>query len=176
MGKLLYDERDGYSYISDNGISYILLKGKSYGGNTTSGIIFIMLDYDEDIFELCDGNEYVGYFWKDAFPTNEEEMIAIRNIVKNYENQHSDYIKCFKKKNESKKDKRHFRTVTFRQTIQKTIRVYDDDKKEGEDPRVAINNKITSLCEDDPELLDIESNFDSCTIDTVFIGEMEEED
>lgn len=76
MGKILHDEKEGYSFVSDNNIIYDLLEGKSLGGSTTSDIVFIMLSnanfdddeydngtYDEFADTYGETNKYIAWFY-----------------------------------------------------------------------------------------------------------------
>ena len=85
MGKILYDEKDGYSFVSDNNIIYDLLEGKSLGGLTTSDIVFIMLSFANFDNEDFDGttytdftdtygevNKYVAWFYGAGLVNNEQ--------------------------------------------------------------------------------------------------------
>ena len=97
MGKILYNERDGYTYISDNGIKYDLLEGISYKGTTTSDALFIMLSYEPDLFKEIDVEPYqlVDWFYlADDCPSAE----FISDYVNRYEKKHPEIVNWFKKK------------------------------------------------------------------------------
>lgn len=96
MGKLVYDERNGYSYESDNGIKYDLLEGMSYQGNSTSDILFIMLDYDNNLSYLVDANDFfVGWFYVAGDCVDENSISRYVNL---YEKEHPKIVNYFKKK------------------------------------------------------------------------------
>ena len=90
MGKILHDEKEGYSFISDNNIIYDLLEGKSLGGSTTSDIVFIMLsnanfnydEYDNGVYDefadtYGDIDRYVTWFYGAKLVNDEQfEMIV----------------------------------------------------------------------------------------------------
>lgn len=105
MGKLIYDEREGYDFISDNGITYTLLEGKSLGGRTTSDILFIMLGYDEPLFDSFEGiEEFVGWFYGATLLLDmkyrDEYKEYIEEAVKRYEDNHPEIVNFFKSENE----------------------------------------------------------------------------
>ena len=56
------------------------------------------------------------------------------------------------------------RTVTFRQTITKTVDVYGEDANE-------IEENILRIL-DNPDIIEIEHNFDDIDTDVTFISEM----
>ena len=96
MGKLVYDKRNGYSYVSDNGIKYNLLEGMSYQGNSTSDILFIMLDYGNNLSDLVEANDFlVGWFYGAGDCVDENYISRYVNL---YENKHPEIVNCFKKK------------------------------------------------------------------------------
>ena len=96
MGKLVYDKRNGYSYVSDNGIKYNLLEGMSYQGNSTSDILFIMLDYGNNLSDLVDANDFlVGWFYGVGDCVDENFISRYVNL---YETKHPEIVNCFKKK------------------------------------------------------------------------------
>lgn len=76
MAKITFDEREGYRFLSDSGISYALLEGVCMGGGIsnrmTSDIYFIMLDdpdYNVD-------NNVVGWsFGASALDENNENCL-----------------------------------------------------------------------------------------------------
>ena len=94
MGRLQYDERDGYSYISDNGIEYELLEGCGLKGKSTSDILFIMLKYDENRNFSID--EFVGWFCGATLVTEndyrDEYLDTIKEFVEKYEDRHPELI------------------------------------------------------------------------------------
>lgn len=109
MGKLVYDDRNGYDYISDNGVKYDLLEGKSLGGKTTSDIIYIHLGYNEGLFENIiykhnEISEFVGWFYGASFVIDKEhqdEYIKyIDEMVKEYEEKYPEIVKYFKPEKE----------------------------------------------------------------------------
>ena len=61
MGKILHDEKEGYSFVSDNNIIYDLLEGKTLGGLATSDIVFIMLSNANFDSEDFDGTTYTEF-------------------------------------------------------------------------------------------------------------------
>lgn len=85
MSKILHDEKEGYSFVSDNNIIYDLLEGKSLGGSTTSDIVFIMLsfaNFDDEDFDgttyndftdtYGEANKYVAWFYGAGLVNNEQ--------------------------------------------------------------------------------------------------------
>lgn len=118
MGKLIYDEREGYSYESDRGILYDLLEGVSLKGSTTSDIVFITLNQSDKVDEeflnyIWDDNidfeTYVGYFsgadlFKDAvlgvsYVSSENDMLEILNdFTSKYEEEYDYILKDYKKR------------------------------------------------------------------------------
>lgn len=110
MGKMVFDERNGYSYISENGIKYDLLEGMSYQGKSTSDILFIMLAYETDFFETMDiyaSNELVGWFMGAStyMPESEEIVSLVDEIVRAYEKKHPEYVEYYKNKKQNKVDR-----------------------------------------------------------------------
>lgn len=90
MGKLVYDKRNGYSYVSDNGIKYNLLEGMSYQGKSTSDILFIMLDYDNNLSDLVDANDFlVGWFYGAGDYVDENYISRYVNL---YEKKHHEIV------------------------------------------------------------------------------------
>lgn len=95
MSKLLFDEREGYSFVSDSNIIYDLYEGFSLKGETTSDIVFIMLSYsnfkegdDEDeIFytDFCDlygePEKYVGWFYGASLLEGEENELYKNDMI-----------------------------------------------------------------------------------------------
>lgn len=76
-------KHDGYVYISDSGVEYDLLKGKSLGADTTSDIIFIcFLSGDCDIKDEVVGFLYGATFFEEDI---EEYNNHIKKIVDKYE-------------------------------------------------------------------------------------------
>lgn len=69
-------KHDGYVYVSDSGVEYDLLEGKSLGADTTSDIIFIcFLDCDFD-----NKDEVIGFLYGATF--FEEDMKEYNNHIK----------------------------------------------------------------------------------------------
>ena len=100
MGKLIYDEINGYDYISDNGVKYDLLEGKSFGGETTSDILYINLSYDEELFENISGIDILaGWFCGAtyvAFHGHQGDSIEeIEEIVKDYEEKYPEIVEYY---------------------------------------------------------------------------------
>lgn len=117
MSKLIYDETEGYNFISDNGIRYDLLEGMSLNGKSTSDIVYIHLNYDEDLFEdviyLHDEiDEFVGWFYGASMITEpeyhdeyrEEYMEYINQLVNAYEEKHPEIVEYFNSKKEMKEE------------------------------------------------------------------------
>lgn len=116
MGKLIYDEREGYSYESDRGILYDLLEGVSLKGSTTSDIVFITLNQSDKVDEKflnfiwdddVDFETYVGYFYgadffKDtSYVSNENDILDIlNNLISKYEEEYDYILKDYKKRYE----------------------------------------------------------------------------
>ena len=103
MSKILHDEKEGYSFVSDNNIIYDLLEGKSLGGLTTSDIVFIMLSlanfddeeydngtYDEFTDTYGEINKCVAWFYGAEF-VNDEQFDFLREC--------EHYVNDFEKKN-----------------------------------------------------------------------------
>lgn len=89
---IIYEEENGYEYVSKRGIKYSLLEGVSLGTNRkiTSDIVFITLldpDYDMD-------NIVVGWlfgrniFENNTTPTYEE---SIEKMVNEYEERNFEF-------------------------------------------------------------------------------------
>lgn len=104
MGKLIYDERNGYDYISDNGVKYDLFEGKSLSGITTSDILYIHLSYDEELFETVArftsrSDELVGWFFGASFIGDEkyqdEYVEYVDDMVKDYEEKHPEIVEYY---------------------------------------------------------------------------------
>ena len=122
MGKLIYNEREGYSYESDRGILYNLLEGVTLKGSATYDIVFIVLDQSDKVDEeflsyIWDDNidfeTYVGHFqganlFKDAvrgvsYVSSENDMLEILNdFTSEYEEKYDYILKDYKKRCEKK--------------------------------------------------------------------------
>lgn len=102
MGELVYDERDGYTYVSDNGIKYDLLEGMNFHGTTTSEIIFIMLHVDNDLYDNLniDVDQELVYWFYGAYVKQDDEWFldSLKNETSKYENKHPELVKYYKKK------------------------------------------------------------------------------
>lgn len=113
MGKLIYDIDEGYSYISDNGIKYDLLEGKSLCGKTTSDILYIHLYYDAELFENVlykhdEIDEFVGWFYG-ATMVNEPKLSFqkefkdyVERFVNEYEEKYPEIVSYFSSKKKYK--------------------------------------------------------------------------
>ena len=105
MGKLLYDEKNGYTYVSNNGVKYDLLEGMSFHGTLTSEIIFIMLHVDSDLYDNLNivnidvGQELVYWFYG-AYAKQDDKWFldSIEDEISKYENKHPELVKYYKKK------------------------------------------------------------------------------
>ena len=104
MGKLIYEDRNGYVFISNNGIKYDVLEGVSLDGSYTSDMAFIVL-IDEEIWgnaELATIDRFVGFFMGATFITDvryaEEYINYIENLVNEYEEKHPEIVECKKHK------------------------------------------------------------------------------
>lgn len=108
MYKIIFDDRDGFTYISNNGIAYDLSEGFSLGGESTTDICFVTLssvDYS--------GNSFVGYmygaaFLKDALSKKitgledeltEANMAPLHKMIANYEASHPEILELLRKEN-----------------------------------------------------------------------------
>lgn len=90
MGKLNYiDEKQGYEFISDKGIKYDLLEGYSLHGKCTSDIVFIVIQYDEELNEKVN-DILAGYMYGATFVTECSDSIKdIDYIVNRYEKENN---------------------------------------------------------------------------------------
>jgi hypothetical protein len=90
MGNLNFDERDGYTYTSDNGIRYDILEGVSLGGATTSDMVFVMVALEDVDLQLdtIGGDALVCY----TFGATDLESNAYRaDVLKYIEAEVSEY-------------------------------------------------------------------------------------
>lgn len=106
--QLRYDEKEGYTFISESGLVYDLYEAVCLGGKATSDIIIIMLSVDFDAFEMdyMRHDLLVGFvygaseFYTDhKINENEVEDITyiIRGKVEEYEKNHSEMINDYRK-------------------------------------------------------------------------------
>jgi len=110
MGKILHDDKEGYSFVSDNNIIYDLLEGKSLGGSTTSDIVFIMLSnanfYDNYIYdEFTDEiDKCVGWFYGAAFVNDKrfDFLVECERYVNNFEMNNPEMIRLIIDKDNNK--------------------------------------------------------------------------
>ena len=131
MGKLIYDKREGYDFISDNGVRYNLLEGKSLGGKTTSDIVYIHLDYDSDFLEkVTNIDEFVGWFYGATMVADyryrEEFTEQIKTFTTKYEEKHPEIVEYY---NPKKK---------YRVEIERVITEYVDVEAKSEDEAIDI--------------------------------------
>ena len=105
MGRIVFDEGNGYGFISNNGVKYELLEGEAIGVNATSDIIFIMLDIDglPDVIKLFDDDLYkVVDYWMGAFMFDDIEKYrdeltrAFDYCVNNFEKKNPKIIEYYK--------------------------------------------------------------------------------
>ena len=131
MGRLIYDKKEGYDFISDNGVRYNLLEGKSLGGKTTSDIVYIHLDYDSVCLEnVTNIDEFVGWFYGATMVTDyryrEEFTEQIKTFTTKYEEKHPEIVEYY---NPKKK---------YRVEIEKVITEYVDVEAKSEDEAIDI--------------------------------------
>ena len=97
MSRLIHDEREGYQVISDNGVPYDLLEGKSLNGTMTSDIVFIMFndrDYEKYSESHTQDDLFVGWFYGATFVCNAEKdtMDILDRLTKEYEEKNPDVV------------------------------------------------------------------------------------
>jgi len=112
MGKYIYTEKDGYDYISDTGLVYELLEGKSVFGESTSDIMFMIFSDKDAVFN---GIEYVGFVYGATFMNDEsfrnEVLETLNRYANDYEKEHPEVVEYYSK------------CYMFKE-IQKTVRKY----------------------------------------------------
>ena len=139
MGKLIFDDRDGYSFISDNGVEYDLLEGRSLKGETTSDIVFVMLAYNEELFEYLGDNrlpdEFLGYFFGAAYVReNDKDTIHyIEEYVAEFEKNHPEIVEFYKPKKKK-----------YKITIEATSIGYVEVEAENIDEAIELSEAIES--------------------------------
>lgn len=102
MGKIIYTgERNGYEYESDRGIKYSLYEGKSIKGETSSDVVFVMLDSAMELDEVLGDMDYmyVGWFFGAGVITDESFVNSaidiLDHITKEYEDKHPEVVEYF---------------------------------------------------------------------------------
>ena len=118
MGQLIHDERDGYRFISENGIDYDLLEGQSLNGETTSDILFIMLRDEQAYF----GGDtlMVGWMYGATLVQEHEDEYtkSIEEMVDSYEEKNLEVVKFYGKK-------------PMMERIRETVEAYYETNKEA---------------------------------------------
>lgn len=93
MGQYNYTERDGYEYVSENGIIYGLLEGKSLLGETTSDMIFMIFQDNDAVFN---GMEYVGFVYGATLMKDityrKEVLETFDRYANEYEKEHPEIV------------------------------------------------------------------------------------
>lgn len=97
MGRLIYDETNGYQFVSDNGVLYDLLEGKSLKGATTSDIVFVMFNYrDYDDYAENPDDLFVGFFYGADFVKervyDDENISFLDYLTEEYEKKNPNVI------------------------------------------------------------------------------------
>lgn len=138
MGKLIFDDRNGYSFISDNGVEYDLLEGRSLRGKTTSDIVFVMLAYNEELFEYLGdrlSDEFLGYFFGAAFvrENDKDSIHYIEEYVAEFEKKHPEIVEFYKPKKKK-----------YRIRIEETSVGYVEVEAENEDKAIELSELIES--------------------------------
>lgn len=139
MGKLKFDDRDGYSFISDNGVKYDLLEGISLKGETTSDIVFVMLAYNEELCEYLGNNrlsdEFLGYFCGAAFvgENDKDSIHYIEKYVAEFEKKHPEIVEFYKPKKKK-----------YRITIEARSVGYVEVEAENKDKAIELSQIIES--------------------------------
>ena len=103
MGKIIFtDAQNGYEFESDRGIRYSLYEGRSIKGETTSDIVFVMLDKEMELDDILGDMDYmfVGWFFGASVIADKsfiDSAIDILNrMTKEYEDKHPKVIEYFK--------------------------------------------------------------------------------
>lgn len=102
MGKMIHDEREGYQYISDNGVEYFLFEGITLGGKATSDIVFMMADFNCEVFDSND-DAFVGWFFGASFTGDDYNSIdTLQSMADEYEKKNPKVVKYYKEKENQK--------------------------------------------------------------------------
>ena len=100
MGRFL----DDGNYVSDNNVVYEIFEGVTLDRSKRSDVIYIMLEYNEDLYDKCNifgDDEFVHWFRGASCLTDpqykEEYIKHIETYCKEYEHNHKDVVEFYNK-------------------------------------------------------------------------------
>ena len=169
MNNTFERNKEGYSYISKNGIVYDLYEGMTIGGEKryTSAMLFIMLYaitnvQEEHLYLFSDKFDNEGILFVNwvSFPSELDDYTKeyIREIVDDFEKEHADIVE-FVKKHQIKKTVEVTMEVTYRVSLDyKVTRDEYEDIQAGLLP-TEIQKSIKATIKDCPETCDVETDW-----------------
>lgn len=112
MGQYKYSERDGYDYISDNGIEYELVEGISLMGESTSDLIIMIFPDEDAVFNGLECVDMVfGATFMDKESYRKDVLETLDKYAEKFEQEHPEIVE-------------YYGTQSMMKEIRKTVDAY----------------------------------------------------